>query len=76
VEERVLGLGLKRGRKDLAEEWTAIRRRWYVGRRELQAIGRLKGKGQPELERLKRRLEQVYENHNGKAVVRIFKFRD
>jgi hypothetical protein len=29
-----------------------------------QAIVRLKRKGQPELERLKRRLEQAYENHN------------
>jgi hypothetical protein len=33
------------------------------------AIGRLKRKGQPELERLKRRLEQVYENHNGEVEV-------
>ena len=31
--------------------------------RVTQAIGRLKRKGQPELERLKRRLEQVYENN-------------
>ena len=29
-----------------------------------QAIRRLKRKGWPELERLKRRLEQVYENHH------------
>jgi len=36
-----------------------------------QAIGRLKRKGQPELERLKRRLEQVYENHNGEVEARI-----
>src|ERR1039457_5714965 len=28
---RVLELGLKRGRKELAEEWKAIRRGWYVG---------------------------------------------
>ena len=33
-----------------------------LGCRVTQAIGRLKRKGQPELERLKRRLEQVYEN--------------
>ena len=35
------------------------------------AIGRprLKRKGQPELEGLKRRMEQVYENHNGKVEV-------
>ena len=39
--------------------------------RVTQAIGRLKRKGPPELERLKRRLEQVYENHNGEAEVRI-----
>ena len=37
--------------------------------RVTQAIGRLKRKGQPELERLKRRLEQVYENHNGEVEV-------
>jgi hypothetical protein len=32
--------------------------------RVTQAIGRLKRKGQQEWERLKRRLDQVYENHN------------
>jgi hypothetical protein len=37
--------------------------------RVTQAIGRLKRKGQPELERLKRRLEQVFENHNGEVEV-------
>jgi len=37
--------------------------------RVTQAIGRLKRKGQPELERLKRRLEQIYENHNGEVEV-------
>ena len=37
--------------------------------RVTQAIGRLKRKGQSELERLKRRLEQVYENHNGEVEV-------
>ena len=76
LEGRVLELGLKRGRKELAEEWKAIRRGWYVGGRELQAIGRLKRKGQPELERLKRRLEQVYENHNREVEVRMCEFRD
>jgi hypothetical protein len=138
-------LGLKRGRKGLAEEWKAIRRGWYVGGAEFkermlalveqplrqgeaapiagrpsgrtvrrkgawekevlawwlcqhttarrrrvserlgmgdesrvtQAIGRLKRKGQPELERLKRRLEQVYENHNREVEARILcEFRD
>ena len=44
--------------------------------RVTQAIGRLKRKGQPELERLKRRLEQVYENHNGKVEVRMCEFTD
>jgi hypothetical protein len=34
-----------------------------------QAIGRLLRKGQPELARLKRRLEQVYENHNKEVEV-------
>src|ERR1035441_551174 len=38
-----------------------------LGCRMTQAIGRLKRKGQPELERLKRRLEQAYENHNGEV---------
>ena len=158
---RVLELGLKRGRKELAKEWKAIRRGWYVGGTEFkermlamveqplrqgrsgsysgeakrahgeaeaerllarglaalglaegelaetrkgawekevlawwlcqhttarrrwvserlgmgdesrvtQAIGRLKRKGPPELERLKRRLEQVYENHIGEVEV-------
>jgi hypothetical protein len=35
--------------------------------RVTQAIGRLKWKGQPELERLKRRLEQVSEDRNGEV---------
>ena len=172
IEGRVLELGLKRGRKELAAEWKAIRRGWYVGGTEFkermlglveqplrqgrsgsysgeakrahgeaeaerllarglaaleltagqlvetrkgawekellawwlcqhttaclrrsgrgrqarrrwvserlgmgdesrvtQAIGRLKRKGPPKLERLKRRLEQVYENHNGEVEV-------
>src|ERR1035441_4594039 len=50
---------------------TTARRRWVSERlgmgdesRVTQAIGRLKRKGQPKLERLKRRLDQVYENHN------------
>ena len=53
---------------------TTARRRWVSERlgmgdesRVTQAIGRLKRKGQPKLERLKRRLEQVYENHNREA---------
>jgi hypothetical protein len=37
--------------------------------RVTQAIGRLKQKGPPELERLKRRLEQAYENRNGEVEV-------
>jgi hypothetical protein len=52
------------------------RRRWVSERLGMgdeswvtQAIGRLKRKGQPELERLKRRLEQVYENLNGEVEV-------
>jgi len=52
------------------------RRRWVSEQlgmgdesRVAQAMGRLKRKGQPELERLKRRLEQVYEIHNGEVEV-------
>jgi hypothetical protein len=37
--------------------------------RVTQAIGRVKRKGQPKLEGLKRRLEQVYEKHNGEVEV-------
>ena len=55
---------------------TTARRRWVSERlgmgdesRVAQAIGRLKRKGQPERERLKRRLEQVFENHNGEVEV-------
>ena len=55
---------------------TTARRRWVSEQlgmgdesRVTQAIGRLKRKGQPELERLNRRLEQVYENHNGEVEV-------
>ena len=29
-------MGLKRGRKELAEEWKAIRRGWYVGGTEFK----------------------------------------
>ena len=36
IEGRVLELGLKRGRKELAEEWKAIRRGWYVGGTEFK----------------------------------------
>jgi len=34
-----------------------------------QAIGRVMRGGQPELERLKSRLEQVYKGNNGKVEV-------
>jgi len=34
-----------------------------------QAIGRVKRDGQPELERLKRRLKQVYESNTGEVEV-------
>ena len=53
---------------------STTRRRWVSERlgmgdesRVTQAIGRLKRKGRPELERLKRRLEQVYEIHNAEV---------
>ncbi|MGO8928312.1 MAG: hypothetical protein ACLQU3_15700 [Limisphaerales bacterium] len=59
---------MKRGRKELAEEWKSVRRGWYVSR-VTQAIGRVKRDGQPELARLKRRLEQVYESNNGEAEI-------
>jgi hypothetical protein len=66
--------------KELLAWWlcqhTTARRRWVSERlgmgdesRVTQAIGRLKRKGPPELERLKRRLDQVYENHNGEVEV-------
>ena len=49
---------------------TTARRRWVSERlgmgdesRVTQAIGRVKRAGQPGLARLKRRLEQVYENN-------------
>jgi hypothetical protein len=62
---------------------TTARRRWMSERlgmgdesRVTQAIGRLKRKGRPELERLKRRLEQVYEIHNAEVEARIYRFRE
>jgi hypothetical protein len=62
---------------------TTARRRWVSERlgmgdesRVTQAIGRLKRKGRPELERLKRRLEQVYEIHNAEVEARIYRFRE
>ncbi len=55
---------------------TTARRRWVSEQlgmgdesRVTQAIGRVKRKGQPKLERLKRRLEQVYEKHNEEVEV-------
>jgi len=41
--------------------------RWtkHVRRAVGASVGRLKRKGQPELEQLKRRPERVYESHNG-----------
>jgi hypothetical protein len=41
-----------------------------------QAIGRLMRKGRPELERLKRRLEQVCDIHNTEVEARICDFQD
>lgn len=57
-------------------QWVSERLRIGDESRVAQAIGRLKRKGQPELERLKRRLEQIYENHNGKVELRMREFRD
>ena len=37
IEGRVLELGSKAGRKELAAEWKALRRGWYVGRRRFLA---------------------------------------
>lgn len=55
---------------------TTVRRRWVSERlgmgdesRVTQAIGRVRRDGQPELERLKSRLEQVYESNNGEVEV-------
>jgi hypothetical protein len=36
LEGRVLELAIKRGRKELAEEWKAVRRGWYVGGAEFK----------------------------------------
>jgi hypothetical protein len=70
---------MARGKEVLAWwlcQHTTARRRWVSERlgmgdesRVTRAIGRLKRKGQPKLERLKRRLEQVYENRNGEVEV-------
>jgi hypothetical protein len=55
---------------------TPRRRRWVSERlgmgdesRVTQAMGRLKRKGPPRLERLKRRLAQVYESNHGEVEV-------
>ena len=55
---------------------TTARRRWVSDRlgmgdesRVTQAIGRVKRKCPPGLERLKKRFEQVYEKHNGEVEV-------
>ena len=81
LEERHLAEARKGAwEKEVLAWWlcqhTMARRRWVSERlgmgdesRVAQAIGRLKRKGQPERERLKRRLEQVYENHNGEVEV-------
>ncbi len=55
MEGRVLELEPKRARRELAEEWKTLRRGWYVGGTEFQAIGRLKRKGPPELGRTRAR---------------------
>ncbi len=66
--------------KDVLAWWlcqhTTARRRWVSERlgmgdesRVTQAIGRLKRNGRPELERLKKRLEQVDEDHNSEVEV-------
>src|SRR6266446_5215486 len=44
IEGRVLELGSKAGRKELDEQWKALRRGWYVG-------------GESFLEKLEKRLE-------------------
>ena len=40
IEGRVLELGSKAGRKELEEEWQALRRGWYVGMKDLQRSSR------------------------------------
>jgi REP element-mobilizing transposase RayT len=59
IEGRVLKLGSKAGRKELEEEWEALRRGWYVG-------------GEGFVEKLQEYLEQVMkgrrrESHSGEA---------
>jgi len=59
IEGRVLELGSKAGRKELEEEWEALRRGWYVG-------------GEGFLEKLQEQVEQVMkgrrrESHSGEA---------
>jgi hypothetical protein len=61
IEGRVLELGSQTGRKELEEEWEALRRGWYVG-------------GEGFLEKLQVQLEQVMkgrrrESHSGEAKV-------
>jgi len=61
IEGRVLELGSKAGRKELEEEWEALRRGWYVG-------------SEGFLEKLQGQLEQVMkgrrrESHSGEAKV-------
>ena len=34
IESRVLELGMEAGRKELAGQWKALRRGWYVGGEE------------------------------------------
>jgi hypothetical protein len=74
------------GEKEVLAWWlcqhTTARRQWVSERlgmgdesRVTQPIGRLKRKGQPTLERLNRRLEQAYENHNGEVAARRCTFR-
>ena len=36
LEGRALELGMKRGREELAREWKAVRRGWYVGGTEFK----------------------------------------
>ena len=59
IEGRVLELAMKAGRKELEEEWKALRRGWYLG-------------GESFLEKLQERLDQAVkdrrrESHSGAA---------
>jgi len=61
IEGRVLELGSKAGRKELDEQWKALRRGWYVG-------------GESFAEKLKERLQKAVqgrrrESHSGSAKV-------